>query len=333
MFLFFPLFLLANSLLFAQQAGPAKDLDYSLKVPVELVLVPVTVEDSDGNPALGLQKDDFRLLEEGTPQAISFFSVDPVPMSVAILIDRSTDARTQSVLEQTLVPLTEAFSPFDELAVYQFENTVEQVQGFTLDKGEVLKGFKKISLRGYSPAISGGPFSNEPSINGIPLDTGAGKVPPPKTINTHINDALFGTALDLRIRNRDRRKVILVISNGQNAPGNRHSYDDTLEALLQTEISVYGIGQGTAMYFRKNTLTRFANATGGSVWYPTGISGFSETFQRLGQLARNQYVLGYLPSSKVETLTFRKFEVVVNRKGLKVGKIRHRQGYYAVPHQ
>ena len=314
------------------QDSQGTDPDYTVKVPVELVLVPVTVENGDGMPIAGLQKENFTLLEEGVPQKISFFSVDPFPMSVAILIDRTGDARTFALLKQTLVPLTEAFSAFDEMAVYQFENTLDKVQDFTANKDDVLNAFKRIGLIGAAPALTSEPFSNDTTINGIPLETATGKVPPPKTINTHIDDAIFNASIDLQGRSKDRRKVILVISNGQNAPGNRHSYDDTVKALTRTEVVVYGIGQGSAFLMRKNILSRYANVTGGSVWYPAGVNSFSETYQKIAQLARNQYILGYLPKAKVDTLSYRKIDVSVVSQETKVNKVRHRHGYYAVPH-
>ena len=316
-----------------QQSDPkTTDDSYSIRVPVELVLVPVSVEDGGGMPIAGLQKENFKLSEQGVPQQVSFFSVDPFPMSVAILIDRTGDAKTFAALKETLVPLTEAFSAFDEMAIYQFENTLDKVQDFTADKDEVLKAFKRISLVGSAPALASEPFSNETTINGISMETAAGKVPPPKTVNVHIDDAMFNASIDLRQRSKNRRKVILVISNGQNAPGNRHSFDDTLEALTRNEVVVYGIGQGTAFLMRKNILTRYANSTGGSVCYPAGANGFSETYQKIAQLARNQYILGYIPDSKVTKLTFRTIDVTVDSKDIKISKVRHRKGYYAVPH-
>ncbi len=323
---------LSCSVFSTQKTTEETPKDFSLIVPVELVVVPVTVEDGNGLPLAGLQKGDFELLDAGVRQKISFFSVDPVPLSVAILIDRSSDARTLSLLQQTLVPLTEAFSAFDEMAVYQFENTLDKVQDFTANKEEVLKAFKRISLKGSSPAFTSEPFSNETMINGIPLETGQGRVPPPKTINTHIDDAIFNSSIDVARRGRERRKVILIISNGQNAPGNRHSYDNTLESLTRAEIVVYGIGQGTAFLVRKNVLTRYASASGGSVLYPDKVSGFSETYQKISQLARNQYVIGFIPEAKMETTAYRRIEVSVTSKEAKIGKVRHRKGYFAVPH-
>ncbi|HET6961257.1 MAG TPA: hypothetical protein VFJ27_02110, partial [Terriglobia bacterium] len=81
--------LLAASL-FANSLNQLQEKPFSLRVPVELVLVPVTVEGGDGKLIAGLQKEDFQLFEEGVQQTITYFSSDPVPLSAVIMIDRST---------------------------------------------------------------------------------------------------------------------------------------------------------------------------------------------------------------------------------------------------
>ena len=53
-----------------------KDSDAAIKVEVNLVLVPVVVKDSSGNPVPGLKKEDFQLFDNGKPQTVSTFSVE-----------------------------------------------------------------------------------------------------------------------------------------------------------------------------------------------------------------------------------------------------------------
>src|SRR5262245_22752525 len=53
-----------------------KDTGAPIKVEVNLVLVPVVVKDSSGNPVSGLKKEDFQLLDNGKPQTVSTFSVE-----------------------------------------------------------------------------------------------------------------------------------------------------------------------------------------------------------------------------------------------------------------
>src|ERR1035438_2252336 len=58
---------------------------YTLHEDTHLVLLDVTVTDNHGHPVAGLTKDDFKLLEDGQPQAIKFFEehapVDPAEIA------------------------------------------------------------------------------------------------------------------------------------------------------------------------------------------------------------------------------------------------------------
>ena len=50
--------------------------DNQLRLKADLVQVRAVVTDKRGQPVAGLKKEDFELLEENRPQAISFFSVE-----------------------------------------------------------------------------------------------------------------------------------------------------------------------------------------------------------------------------------------------------------------
>ena len=60
----------------AESEISTKDTDTAIKVEVNLVLVPVVVKDSSGNPVSGLKKEDFQLFDNGKPQQVSTFSVE-----------------------------------------------------------------------------------------------------------------------------------------------------------------------------------------------------------------------------------------------------------------
>ncbi|MEW5976764.1 MAG: VWA domain-containing protein [Acidobacteriota bacterium] len=312
-----------------------KEEPFSLRVPIELVLVPVIVEDPDGNLVHGLLKEDFEIREEGVPQDITYFSADPSPLSVAIVLDQTLEGQSLESIEANLTALVESFSPFDELALFQFENTTTRVHDFTLDKEALLKAFKQVSFTQRPPAPMTnvpGPFSNATTINGIPVETGRGRVQAPKTTNAHITDAIFNSSLELSQRGRNRRKIVVIISNGQNAPGNRHSYDDTMGLLTRHDIIVYGIAQGSSLVFRRfDGLKKFAEPTGGAVFKPVKEGAFAETYRRISQMARNSYVLGYAPSRAPEKVVYRRIQVKIRNPQFKVGEIRAREGYYAVP--
>ena len=57
------------------------------------VSVPVSVSDREGRYISGLKKDDFRILQDGKEQKVSFFATEDEPVSVALLIDTSESTK------------------------------------------------------------------------------------------------------------------------------------------------------------------------------------------------------------------------------------------------
>ena len=86
-----------------------------------------------------------------------------------------------------------------------------------------------------------------PIVNGVPIDGGAPRVITPPKESHVLNDAIVAAALDLRKRDRTRRKVIFIISDGREY-GSNASYSDTLKVLLSNGIQVYGVAvEGSAI--------------------------------------------------------------------------------------
>ncbi len=299
--------------LLGQNADRSENPSYDLKIPVELVLVPVTVEDRDGNLIRGLQKKDFEVYEDGVTQKVSYFSVDPLPLSVALLIDKTIDDRTQEIFREDMLALVEAFSGFDELALYEFSDEAKRIQDFSVRKEDLLKPMNQVE---FGHVL--GP--------GLPLLDYA-----PVIYASHLDSAIMAAVYDLQRRPKSRRKIIFVVSNGVVAASDRQSYPTTKRYLLNHSITVYGIGQGNSFLFRKvDPLKKYAEPTGGEVFYPIKRKAFSEAYQKISETARNQYILGYVPQVKGKAPGYRRIRVRVTRKGF-VGNVRSRQGYYAGP--
>ena len=93
---------------------------------VNIVVVPVTVRDSKGKLVPGLTYRDFRVYENKERQRITYFSTDAVPLSVAFVIDQSVSVGTMQKVNQSLSAVTGAFTPYDEVAVYTYNNGPEE---------------------------------------------------------------------------------------------------------------------------------------------------------------------------------------------------------------
>jgi VWFA-related protein len=316
--------------------GSAQDIQ--IRTRVDLVVVPVTVKTKADKLVTGLTKDDFTILEDGRKQTITNFTIDPVPLSAAVLIDTGVSESSLSKVQKTFPALAGAFSEFDEVSVYRFDKFVKKVLDFSRESAVVETSMKTLGdIKGdpipYPPA-PGGPFSIPgPVINGAavvpPGQIGPASTARPKRIKV-LNDAIFAAASDLAQRERDRRKIVLVISDGYNE-GSDHSYDDTVKSLLETGIEVYAVGLDENVLTRAlSLLNKYAKATGGDAYFVSSIQNIEQSYATAAEAARNQYVLGYISTNRVDgpAPVFRDIQVAVARAGFET---LHRRGYYQFP--
>src|ERR1700730_13939202 len=226
------------------QLNPKEDL-YTISVPVNFVQIPVMVKDSNGRRVDGLLPKDFMVKENGKAQTLTYFTSDPFELSVAVIIDIGmADVALQKV-NQTYTALAGAFSPYDEVALYTYSSTVSQVTDYTGKPERLIAALNEMkTVRGHNngPPVLGGPFGHgAPTVNGAPA---GGPViqpvnTPPKEAHV-LNDAILRAALDLSKRDRTRRKVIFVISDGRDL-GSKASYRDVLKVLETHDIQVKAV--------------------------------------------------------------------------------------------
>lgn len=306
--------------------------DVQIKSRVELVEVPVSVKTS-GSFASGLTKEAFTIKEAGKIQTITNFSIDPVPISAAVLFDTGISENALNKVKTSFPALLGAFAEDDEIAIYRFEKTVEKVTDFTADRIRLTAALGKLNTTSSSSSTSSsGPFSAPgPVINGVPVIPGvqsAGRTSAAPTKVLH--DAMFQAAEDLATRDIDRRRILILISDGQNH-NSLHNYDTALERLLTRSVQVFSVGIDTTMFQRlRSPLGAYAKDTGGESWYPESQSGIEACYPLSTDGARNQYVLTYVSSNKRPTSKpqFREIKVQVALKG---ADVRHKRGYYQSP--
>ncbi len=329
----------------AQQARPAPppppqtaptpdDSRGTIRARVDLVVVPVTVKDSSGGLVDDLRDDEFRVLEDGVEQKIATFSTDPFPLSTVVLLDDGLKSKTSERVKQTLITIAGAFSESDEVALGRFDAYYTPVLDFTSDNDKLIAALKDVDLgnQSFSTTSAGtGPTPPKPSAGDVIAP--GGSIPtsspfhPPNT--KHIDDALYNAAQMLKTRGRERRKVILIVSDGANSRYNAHTSSETMKALLSSDISVYAIGLDQAVLLRGTTdLSHYAHQTGGDVYYALHESDLPDLFAQTSEEARHQYTIGYVPSGTDRGKLYHSIEVRIRRPGL---TLLCRDGYYIVP--
>jgi len=314
------------------------------------VLVPVMVKDESGHLLSGLLPRDFSVFEDGKKQSLNFFTADAFALSAAVIIDQSMPDVALQKVNRTFSALEGAFSQYDEIAIYTYSSSVSRVADFTALGRKLTATFdelKTVTGRNNGVPIMDGPLGPQgPIVNGVPLDQGTVPAISPPRESHVLNDAILAAAVDLGKRDRSRRKVIFVISDGREARS-QASYKDVLKVLLTNGILLYGVsveGSAIPVYGKlqrfhlpkmlpSDILPKYASATGGEI-----LSGFTpevieDTYAAALGDARNQYTLGYMTRATVSS-AYREVEVRVARPGCKSSSVRPcvdviaKSGYY-----
>src|SRR5258707_12474306 len=112
--------------------APTPEPEYEVvKVSSNLVVVPVSVTDQQGQPVLGLRHADFQIAEDGQAQQIAQLG-DPeqVPVDIALLIDVSASVDARFVFEQKAAAdfLKQVLKPGDRATVFAIDQTSRMIQ-------------------------------------------------------------------------------------------------------------------------------------------------------------------------------------------------------------
>jgi len=299
-----------------------------LRSRTELVAVPVTVKNGRGELVGELTKDDFRVFEDGKEQNIALFSTEAFPLSVAVVLDNDLTMKEREQVQKSLDSIAGGLGPADEAAVILYDQFPQPAIDFTADNDVIITKLHRLKLGESFPSGYGGPMDAGPMVNnqsqapGPPVYGTKGS----EKVTKDLDDAMHAAAEMLRARGRDRRKIICLISDGQNSHHNKWSYAQTIQLLLSSDISVYTITVGTVLLKREpGRMTHYANDTGGDAFFASKQADIERLYSAIDEQARNQYTLAYAPQNP-GTGDYHTIEVRIERPGLRVSA---REGYYA----
>ncbi len=195
-------------------AGPGQQRDgdrpvFRFRTGVALINITATVTDRRGRFVPALERDDFRVYDDGAPQPITHFSRERVPVSLGIVLDTSGSMEGEKMraahaaLDRFLYDL---LGQDDEVFLYRFSYRPRLVHGWTRDRDRLSR-----ALGGIRP-----------------------------TGGTALYDAVAG-AVSLAEEGRHRKKAVVVISDGNDT--NSETDPERLRRRLQeTDVLVYAIG-------------------------------------------------------------------------------------------
>jgi len=296
--------LLAASSAGIAQPVAANDSEAAIKVDVDVVNVLCTVYDKRGALVQDLAKDDFEVLENGRRQEIRYFARDTdLPLTVALLVDVSGSVRALIEAEKEAAAkfFQAVIRPSDQALLVGFSSSIVLWQDFTP------------SVERLSVALSrlrAVPFHGLPP-QGLPMP------------GTLLYDAALVTARD-KLADVSGRKVIVIISDGLDNGSVNHS-EDAIASVQSANAVVYGICYQSG-FSGCDFLKELAAPTGGRMFQAGRKMPLADIFHTIEDELRSQYALGYVPEDRTHDGAFRKLQVRMRRRGLRV---QARKGYYA----
>lgn len=303
--------------------------DYDVvRVSSNLIVVPVSVTDANGQPVLGLQANDFRIEEDGKVQQLTQLG-DPeqVPLDIALLIDVSASVDARFAFEQKAAAdfLRQVLRPADRATVFAIDQTPRLIQPLASSEVAARQLMAVAPAKGY----------------------------------TAFFDSLLAAEKYLdQNSSQGRRRVIVTISDGddtarindmyqaQSRKGNfqlsqmdsqlqfiERGLAEVLREIQRAEVTFYSINpSGRTMHLNvriarsEQGMERLAAATGGAAFIPANDSDLNGIFQRIASEIRTQYLLQYYSDNKAAGSTFRRIKVSTPMRSQL--RVRAREGYF-----
>jgi Ca-activated chloride channel family protein len=263
----------------------------------ELVTLHVRVIDRNNHPINNVQKEEFRVMEDGVPQPIFSFTREEVPVMYGLAIDTSGSLRPafESVISAGKA-IINSNKKGDETFLERFisSDKIETVQDFTPNKDALMDGLDTLYVEGGQTAV----------IDGVYLAA------------EHVAGYKKGGDDDRR------RRALIVVTDGED----RSSYYNEaqlFQRLREEDVQIFVIGFVNELdadkgLIRKsprdkamNLLNRLASETGGRAFFPTSLSELPEVANEIVRDLRTQYVVSYDPTNKAHDGSYRSIKVTV----------------------
>ena len=268
----------------------APHVEADFRASGRLVEVYATVTDNRGRYIDDLKAGDFTILEEGQKRPPFAFEDRNDGVTVALLFDTTGSMQpTLPSLKAAALRLIYDLRPDDTVAVYGFNDRVNQLQAFTADKTAARRAVLKAHPLGA----------------------------------TALYDALVRVSDDLAWH--PGKKVILVFTDGDDNSSLLTAETAIVKAKTRG-IPIYTIASGEAIDRPAlvKELDEMSRATGGTPFLIRRLDDIAAVFQKVSDDLKHGYLLAFQPSPG-EDRAWRRIELLVRTNGVKV---RAREGYY-----
>jgi len=231
------------------------DAAATIRKNVNEVNIVFTVTDKHGRYVKDLKRNDFHVVDDSKPAAISsFHSETNLPLQVGLLVDASNSVRDRFKFEQesAIEFLNQTIRPrYDKAFVVGFDATPEVTQDFT-DNTEILS-------RGVRALRPGG--------------------------GTALYDALYFACRDKLLKQSQAtpvRRAIVLLSDGDDNLSHV-TREEAIEMAQRAEVIVYTISTNVTGSRQRGdkVLQRIADATGGYAFFPFQLTDVANAFTEI----------------------------------------------------
>lgn len=276
----------------------------NIRVDTNLVLIPVTVTTPLNQFVTGMEKENFRILEDKVEQEVAYFASFDAPLSIGLVFDASGSMNNKLFKSrQAAAQFFKTANPEDEFFLLQFNDRPQLVVPFTQQTEEIQNRLTFTQAKG----------------------------------RTALLDGIYQALATLK-KGRNPRKALLVISDGGDN-SSRYTESEVRNRLREADAQIYAIGIFEPMGSRgrtaeelsgPNLLNELAEMTGGRHFPVDNINELPDVAAKIGIELRNQYVLGYISKNQVRDGKYRRVQVKLNQpRGMPPLRALFRQGYYA----
>jgi len=286
-----------------------------LRVKVERVNVGATVTNASQKLVAGLRREDFELLDNGTPQPLTaFFSIDD-PAQVVLMIECGPSVYFfRKDLVRAADKLLTRLAPSDRVAIVCYTRTPELRLDFTTDKDDARAALQQLNfVQGFADLnLSASLFTTLDSLKNLPgkktivlVTTGVDTSPPAdeETARQKLN------ASDVRVI------AVSTASQVLETPKKMKSTKQQKNSRSQVKQVLEEAGA---------ELRQISELTGGRVYTPKSSDDFDKAYAKIAELVRHEYNLEFAPPAHDGAI----HAIEVRVKG-KAYRVDHRQAYLA----
>ncbi len=280
---------------------------YTLHENAYEVSLNASVFDQSGRSIQTLDKDAFRVYEDGVQQTITSFRHEDLPVSLGILIDSSGSMYDKrAAVDQASLDLVKLSNPQDEAFLVDFSYEAFIDQDFTGDIDKLQQGLSYIKSSG----------------------------------GTAIYDALEGAADYLSKNAKHPKQVLLLVTDGEDNASSA-TLDEAIRRIQDLDGPViYCVGllfgedkdgeSKSESRHAQRVLETLSEETGGQAYFPRSLKEVDPIAQEVANDIRTQYTIAYHSTKSPELGGYRQVHVEAKDKGFGRLTVRTRSGYY--PH-